>query len=270
MSSRQFKLILKFIHLNDSDSQPARGQPGYDRVRPLLDIVLDNFKDSYIPAQHLSIDESMIGFKERLSFIQYMPKKPHKWGLKAWVLADSSNEYTWSWKLYTGKEEGANYDLGLPHRVVLELTDDDWLQHKGYIAFTDNYYTSPALFTDLQLRGLEACGTVKINRRGLPESICTVHLQKGEVHSVHTSDDGSILALKWRDKRDVTLLSTFHDDSMIEKRRRTRAAEDGVEVIRKPTMVEDYNQPMGEVDKSRCYISVNPHNFRTSFQTHIH
>ena len=61
-----------------------------------------------------------------------MPKKPHKWGMKAWVLADSANGYIWNWKLYTGKEENAPAtDLGLAHRVVLELLDDDRLKSKG-------------------------------------------------------------------------------------------------------------------------------------------
>ena len=107
-----------------TQSQPACGKPGYDRlykVRPLLNIVLENFMDNYIPIKNISIDESIIGCKGRLSFIQYMPNKPHKWGLKAWVLADSMNSYTWGWKLYTGKEEGAIHDLGLSHRIVLEL-----------------------------------------------------------------------------------------------------------------------------------------------------
>ena len=45
--------------------------------------------------------------------------------------------------------------------------------------------------------------------------------------------------MKWRDKRDVTMLSTFHDDTFIEKRRRTRLASGGVEVIQKPSIVED-------------------------------
>ena len=35
------------------------------------------------------MDESMIAFKGRLSFIQYLPNKPHKWGMKAYVLTDS-------------------------------------------------------------------------------------------------------------------------------------------------------------------------------------
>ena len=45
----------------------------------------------------------MIGFKGRLGFIQYMPKKPTKWGLKAFVLADAHTGYMYSWHLYTGK-----------------------------------------------------------------------------------------------------------------------------------------------------------------------
>ena len=46
-----------------------------------------------------------VSFQGRLSSIQYMPKKPHKWGMKAWVLADLSNGYVWKWELYTGKHE---------------------------------------------------------------------------------------------------------------------------------------------------------------------
>ena len=96
MSSCRFELLLKFLHLNDSRRQPARGQPGYDKlykVRPLLEAVVRNFQANYSPSENLSINESMIGFKGRLAFLQYMPKKPQKWGMKAWVLADSANGY---------------------------------------------------------------------------------------------------------------------------------------------------------------------------------
>lgn len=126
MSSRRFESLLQFIHINDSRKQPAAGEPGYDKlykIRPLLNILLKNYRDSYTPSEYISIDESMIGFKGRLAFLQYMPKKPQKWGMKAWVLADSNTGYTWSWKLYTGKESEPP-QLGLAHRVVLELVDD--------------------------------------------------------------------------------------------------------------------------------------------------
>ena len=65
--------------------------------------MLKNFQKAYNPSRELSIDESMIGFKGRLSFIQYLPKKPTKRGMKAFVLADSKNGYTYNWRLYTGE-----------------------------------------------------------------------------------------------------------------------------------------------------------------------
>ena len=125
MSSCWFELILKFIHLNDSRQQPARGEPGYDKlykVRPLLNLVVENFQSMYTPTQSLSIDESMVGFKGRLAFLQYMPKKPHKWGMKAWVLADAANGYVWNWKLYTGKDESLLVWLTGWYSICLMMT----------------------------------------------------------------------------------------------------------------------------------------------------
>ena len=250
MSSRRFELILRFLHLNDSETQPQRGAPGFDKlykIRPLLNMLVESFKDCYTPSQFLSVDESMISFKGRLSFLQYLPKKPHKWGMKAWVLADSATGYTWGWKLYTGKE-GDQRGCGLADRVVLDLVDDVRLQGKGFVVVTDNFYSSPSLFRELTRRGFGACGTARRNRKGLPPAVRDAPLRRGEVVS---SLDDSILTLKWKDKRDVIMLSTYHDSSMITKSRRSRAAERGVEDIQKPKVVEDYNQNMGGVDTSK-------------------
>ena len=49
-----------------------------------------------------------------------------------------------NWKLYTGKEEDSPSSLGLAHRVVLDLLDDDRLKDKGYQVYMDNFYSSPA------------------------------------------------------------------------------------------------------------------------------
>lgn len=105
MSGRRFELLLRYIHLNDSRKQPPRGDPDYDKlykIRPFLDAVVSQFKSVYSPKQSVSIDESIIGFKDRLSFVQYMPKKPTKWGIKSWVLAESDSGYVWNMKVYTG------------------------------------------------------------------------------------------------------------------------------------------------------------------------
>lgn len=187
--------------------------------------------------------------------------------MKAWILADAANGYVWNWKLYTGKEDVPASNLGLAHRVVLDLLDDDRLRNKGYRVFTDNFYSSPALFQDLLEEGFEACGTLRSNRKGIPEDVKAARLRKGESHF---SKDDSLRYMKWRDKREVMMLSTFHDDTFIEKRQRTRLATDRVEMIEKPAVVEEYNQHMGGVDKGKCnkctytYACINLPNIFTS------
>ena len=101
----RFSLIMKFLHLSDNTQYIPKGQPGHDplyKLRPLFQPLIANFQESYTLNRELSVDEAMIGFKGRLSFIQYMPKKPTKWGMKAYVLADSSTGYIYNWRLYTG------------------------------------------------------------------------------------------------------------------------------------------------------------------------
>ena len=58
-----------------------------------MESLIQNFQSAYTPGREIALDESMIGFKGRLGFLQYMPKKPTKWGLTG---------YGCNWKLYTG------------------------------------------------------------------------------------------------------------------------------------------------------------------------
>ena len=75
--------------------------------------------------------------------------------------------------------------------------------------------------------------------------------------------DECMVALKWADKRQVPMLLTVHDDTMITKARRTRQAEGGREEVRKPVMVEEYNKYMGGVDKSDQLLSYYGFSHRT-------
>ena len=135
------------------------------------------------------MDETMIGFKGRLSFIQYMPQKTTKWGMKAFVLADSCTGYMYNWHLYTdthkmyyltthyvniymyitnpGKDDSLDSgELGMTAAVVLRLVQP--ICGRGHHIYFDNLYTSPTLFTRLQSQGFAACGTLRLNRRGVP------------------------------------------------------------------------------------------------------
>ena len=48
---------------------------------------------NYHPSRHLSVDETIIGARCRLSFLQYMPQKPTRFGIKVWVIAEAKKGY---------------------------------------------------------------------------------------------------------------------------------------------------------------------------------
>ena len=61
--------------------------------------------------------------------------------------------------------------------------------------------------------------------------------------------DKEVRCLKWVDKRDVHIIFTYHSDDVIEKCRISRAVA-GVETIKKPRMIEDYNKNMNGADQN--------------------
>ena len=53
------------------------------KLRPFLQPLLTNFQHHYTLHREVSVDETMIGFKGRLGFLQYMPKKDYEMGTES-------------------------------------------------------------------------------------------------------------------------------------------------------------------------------------------
>ena len=70
--SGRFELLMSFFYLNDVKKQPDHTSNNYDKIykiRQFLDLVVKAFQSMYVPNQELSADESIIGYKGRLSWI---------------------------------------------------------------------------------------------------------------------------------------------------------------------------------------------------------
>ena len=178
---------------------------------------------------------------------------------------------------YLGKDDALDTTTykNFTHAVVMKLIEG--LESKGHHVYMDNYYSSPTLFLDLDEKGFGACGTVSINRRGMPiewqkkenrtskstkETVkASPPLKKGEIRMKKLN--GNLKALQWKDKRIVTMISTIHDDSVIHKSRRRRLANGGQEEVMKPVMIEEYNRHMGGVDKADQLLSYYSFSHRT-------
>ncbi|KAG5868686.1 hypothetical protein JTB14_036596 [Gonioctena quinquepunctata] len=90
ISLKRFLTILRYLHINNNENAPTKGDPNFDKLyklKPMVTHLNQKFKEIFSPARQLSIDESMVGFKGRSSLKQYMPMKPTKRGFKIWVMA---------------------------------------------------------------------------------------------------------------------------------------------------------------------------------------
>ena len=70
--------------------------------------------------------------------------------------SDSSNGYTWNFEVYNGKEGKTISGNELSYHVVMKMVSG--LEKPGYIVYTDNFYSSNMLFSELQSQGF---GTVE-------------------------------------------------------------------------------------------------------------
>ena len=244
MSRDRFDLIWRYFHLQDSTIAPAEPDALW-KLRWYIDTLIVNFKYTYTPDENVTVDESMIKFKGRLRFRQYLPSKPIKWGIKAWALCESSTGYLWNFQIYTGRaERQQQHEHGLSYRVVMDLSTD---LHGSYMrVYTDNFYSSVELFQAMRARGLLACGTVRANRRGLPVNLLprNVRLQRGEFRVAQKNE---LMCAVWMDTKAVMVLSNWHDPSThgSVKRRGGGVERVPVEV---PMALEDYQDHMGGVD----------------------
>ncbi|BFZ22082.1 hypothetical protein BsWGS_25121 [Bradybaena similaris] len=250
ISRDRFLSILSVFHVVDNSKQKPRDHPEYDKsfkIRPLLNMLLPLWQKYFHLQKEISVDESMIPFKGRTSYMQYMPKKPHKWGLKAWGLADARTGYMWNWQLYVGKEDRPNAEgKGLAHRVVAELAEP--LYGKGHVLYMDNFFSSSPLFQELANNQMGACGTIRTNRKGVPDAIKKAKLRPGQPPV--TARDQKLLYISWYDKRAVNLATTAHTDEMFEKTVRSKHHPEHRRVVNKLCAVEAYTQHMGGVDRA--------------------
>ena len=257
MPRDRFFSILRFLHLVDNSLQKKKGEDGFDplfKIRPMIDHLSAVFPRYYQLGQQLLIDEMMIGTRCHVSFLQYLPKKPTRFGIKVFVNAEAKSGYVLTFQVYTGKREANPADevskLSVSHRVVKELLQS--YLGKGHWVFTDNYYTGVELYEDLLRNNTYATGTFRANRKHFP---CVLkEKRKLSMGQYHFATSENLLAVLWHDRRDVFVLSTAHNQSVTSVMKRPKGSREKVPVA-SPTCVQDYNMYMGGVDLSDQHLS---------------
>ena len=116
------------------------------------------------PYGEVSIDEKLFPSTSRRGFIQCMPNKPTKFGIKFWMLCYVKTSYVLRATPYVGKEDRPQ--VGVAEHVVMSLMEP---YHKtGQNVTTDNYITSLTTAENLLLQNITMAGTLRKNKRERP------------------------------------------------------------------------------------------------------
>ena len=173
------------------------------------------FQLVYRPGCNLSYDEACCPFQGRVQFHIYNANKLARFHLKLFQICEAKSGYICAFDIYTGKDKTRCKQTAqvlepsctTTTKLAVGLMDSVHLLDKGHCMYMDNFYTGPELYGGLFFCSTYACGTVHPNRKGLPKAMTTAKLKKTE--AVFRCN-GPLLAIKWCDKRAVTVLTTTH------------------------------------------------------------
>jgi hypothetical protein len=144
--------------------------------------------------------------------------------------------------VYTGK---GDTDFAVVPQMANLLRNYFGKEHTVYM---DRFYTSPTVI-DRETLGV---GTVMLNRKGMPKSLATAPLKKGEMTFGHRPH---LMACKWKDTRDVAVLSSKHGANQSEVLVRAKG---GLVLKFKPDAILDYNINKTGVDRNDQLGAYNP------------
>lgn len=236
MGLKRFRYLLASIRFDDTSTRLTRKTADkLAAIREFYDSFNDNCDKFYSPGDQLTVDEKLEPFRGRCSFIQYIPNKPAKYGLKIFAVVDSRTFYCLKLEMYCGTQppgpyEASNASLDIVNRLIS--------RYKGSNRnlTTDNWYTSYPLAKSLLASGITLVGTLKKNKKEIP-----FQLQPTKTREVGTSifcfqKDVTMVSYMTKKNKCVILLSTAHDDDKIDSE------------TQKPKIIMDYNKFKGGVD----------------------
>lgn len=236
MTYNRFCQLLTMLHFskNEDDSTDK-----LRKVRSVYELVIENFKAVYRSGENISIDESLIPWNGRLQFKQCNRNKRARFGIKIYKNCESKTGYVYNLIIYTGKDLenlGVSKSIGISGTVVKKLLGD--LAGQGRSLYINNWYTSPLLCKQLVDEKTNVCGTVRENRKYMPK-VNTKNMKVDDMKILHTP---KIVFLAWKDKKNVTMLTTMNNPTIIGTNKQSRLTK---KEIMKPNVVISYNNNMG-------------------------
>lgn len=121
MSRDRFLLIMRCLHF--AENAPAGTRTNrLHKINPILTFFNEKMAALYYPQKELSLDESMVLWKGRLIFRQYIKNKKHRYDIKLYILTEPCGVILKT-LVYTGALDNIS-GKGHTTKVVLDLMKD--------------------------------------------------------------------------------------------------------------------------------------------------
>lgn len=203
-----FALILTwFIRFDDKEDRiERRARNKLAAIRNVFDRWNRNLQKLYVCGDCVTVDEQLIPFRGKSPFTQYIPSKPYKYGIKAWVLCDSRSFYAYNMQIYTGRDRNCTPEVNQGKRVVLDLT----CGMDGRNVTCDNFFTSYELAKELKQRNMTIVGTMRKNRKEIPPVLLDTKRQPNYHSEIVFDHTLRLTMVSYVPKKTEMLFSSVH------------------------------------------------------------
>ncbi|KAK1125429.1 hypothetical protein K0M31_020472 [Melipona bicolor] len=246
MSRNRFELLLQMLHFTNNENANLLNDRLY-KIRPIIDTLNENFTKYYDPPEILYIDEFVIPLHGHIKQLKkkYRRQKRYKYSIKILKLCFNPG-YTYNFQTYCNRR--SDQESTNPTNAVISLCQN--IFYKGHTICTDRWYTSIDLAQELITKSTHLIGMVQQNCRGISREVVTKKLKRGEMFAKENSI--GLTLMKWKDRRNVLLLSTKHSVETVTNRKRKSNC------IR-PKILLDYNIGKPLIDVSDQMMICSSH-----------
>lgn len=241
MSKSKFKSMLAFFHLNDNKQFITLGQEGHDplfKIRPLLDEFNVRSKEYYTPTSNLCVSEVVCQCKAGFSAHDQSTER----GPRLLMLVEAGSSYIYNLEVAGNRHNVRN----APADVCLRLMQP--LKGLGYTVFMDRDYCCVDLCHKMASHNTSVVGSVFSNSSGMPSDLVQQTMDDGQMDY---RCDGQVVVIRYKDQRDIHIMTTRHAADMVTVRCGGRETE-------KPEAVVDYIQNMAGANHTNQIINYLP------------
>ncbi|KAJ8883397.1 hypothetical protein PR048_015240, partial [Dryococelus australis] len=222
-------------------NEHEQGQIFANHIWAVINIFNTRMSEVYYPGRELSLDESMILWRGRLSFRQYIMNKRHEYGIKVYML-NNLDGFINKCAVYTRMLDDLE-GKGILERLFCLLQDK---LNVGHHVYMDNYYNSFGLAKTLLYQKTRWTATLRLIKKNTPKDIVSAKLKKGKSIARYSA---GVMIGKWKDRRDVSYISTEFENTMVEVENKRKQVET------KPLPIVKYNAFMSGTDKQDQMLS---------------